>query len=1576
MQYIGISIGEEDTSIHFLQDGDFLCEVLTNSISLDNQNLSIGDTFTEDSLVTHIPLHISHSLGASSGSYVLPSIDLITNSNNRSTVLFNFTQPIEVSLPTLLFLILKHIRVDVLPHLLSDVDASSHVPVVFSIPSSFPSSFQSLLAALCGNCDFDCRAILSHSSSSTFAFSSHLLPQIPRDSKKSVPALIAHISPSEFCLSLAYLSPSPATKKSPFSVKLKTLASKVSSDIGSLLFDSVFSSHLSSFFTDPCDSNDLMTSSARMRRLLARKETAEIVVNGQLIKMTRKDYLDVCSEVVTTISQFIFKFMRDQLSALHFSLGFYILTGDETISFVSMITQELFQSAPDKLKEDSKYSKFQSYHTVKDVIVAQNSEYLNNFESGRGALLYNEWLEQNTSPLKIDKSSQIELKSTTNDDYDDLVDEYIDEYNSLKQSISLRAISHSPSKRRLGRLVSDIKITMSDTETEGLSEIQHSARETLVSLTSKADSFLGSRESDHIYDSMSEVLHPLFGVFSSGQVNQSSHKHNGSQDDVMAEHVDVIFDSSDDDYTLEIAIESPEDIYEDLSQLTPNDPGSYSQVLSLCEKYLKSDEKSSLPYHSEVVLLKAQTLVRQSLWKEALTFVLSYQLDEDSLYSFSVQLVCSGKVLLSSTIVGKLFDYLPDTYSIKLANHLLYSDHFNKDAIQVLSQFYDDLPEAKHYLALYHKSINNIPKFESEIKSNVERKYSESLFHYGKYLLTSTDFVDDDVMSRDAFELLIEAADLDSVDAVLFLGLIHLSGFKGIAADYSKCLEYFTIAADKGHKHGKLLLAYCYDIGLGCDSDPDQSQSILSELYVAQSESLFDEHLVSLDDSTYVSNTCILHQLLGLFLNSNIAKICNYSNLEELHEVCSNLVASVTSFEQLLYTYFLCNKGYTEAINSDNYEFKIRFLKSRYILEFELGLYQKAIHSAELVLEAVLEDSHTSKWLEFFKCLENNFGPVHVHVFLNISKANITNIPTIIELYSSRFQLMPTWCQFTAEYHSFCTELLDSIDFDWIDSSSSNICVKSLLQSAKDLQSRTRMNIIKNVLFRGSLSGQVDLILELAINYYLGLSSFTQNPELGLSYFYHAVSLDFSENEEFSINSIEDLKNPNVCYQISVNYKDGTKSRQSNHAYSICLQFAAEFGHSSAAVELSQTDPQSPRYLNLAKSAADNGDFNSMMLFVKNGNLDYLDNLLRYSSPNTNTMSKQLEFLLNFKSTIDSELFIETLQRLCQNAFYPAYFYLAMTSDEESIMIEYFQKYIVIEQFDFEFESFYPAQSDVVDLSQKCMLHLLSSDISEFLKFSNNIQFSNIFTDEQLDTIAKVLCDFFIDNSSEFVSKYGTNSINGSIFQQIYDVVSTINCDSDCKSYVIGLYDFMSSNSLGDDTLSKIRSITTSFPYIDFLKGVCIFLGNESDKCQKSHGLFQKDELFKVQSQYFIANCLVGMNQLRDALEIFKILADDGLLPACFEYCRISSDLKQVDDNYKKFLIKISNSESTDVSHIFPFGLHLLEEVYVPLMFHDCNQRLGILTLSEAVESKSSELFIESRQYFNKSTKTLYPSII
>ncbi|KAL0231191.1 hypothetical protein GEMRC1_010596 [Eukaryota sp. GEM-RC1] len=436
---------------------------------------------------------------------------------------------------------------------------------------------------------------------------------------------------------------------------------------------------------------------------------------------------------------------------------------------------------------------------------------------------------------------------------------------------------------------------------------------------------------------------------------------------------------------------------------------------------------------------------------------------------------------------------------------------------------------------------------------------------------------------------------------------------------------------------------------------------------------------------------------------------------------------------------------------------------------------------------------------------------------------------------------MPTWCQFTAEYHFFCTELLDSINFDWIDSNSysSNICVKSLLQSAKNLQSVTRMIIIKKVLFRGSLSGQVDLILELAINYYLGLNSFTRNQELGLSYFYHALSLDFSENE-VSINSIEDLKNPNVCYQISMNHKDGTKPRQSNHAYSICLQFAAEFGHSNAVVELSQTDPKSPKYLNLAKSAADNGDFNSMMLFVKNGNLDYLDNLLRYSSPNTNTMSKQLEFLLDFKSTIDSELFIETLQRLCQNEFYPAYFFLAVTFEEEFLMMEYFKKYIIIEKFDLEFECFYPAQSDVVDLSQKCMLHLLSSDISEFLKFSNNIQFSNIFTDEQLDTIAKVLCDFFIDHSSEFVSKYGTNCIKGSIFQQIYDVVSTINCDSDCKSYVIALYDFMSSKSLGDDTLSKIRSITTSFPYIDFLKGVCIFLGNESDKYQKAMDYFKK----------------------------------------------------------------------------------------------------------------------------------------
>ncbi|KAL0231581.1 hypothetical protein GEMRC1_010985 [Eukaryota sp. GEM-RC1] len=1282
MKNIGVSIGENDISLHFHHGDDFLCEVLTYSVSVDHQNLSIGDTFTEHSLVTHIPLHISHSLGASSGSYVLPSSDLITNLNNRSTVVFNFTQPIETS-------------------------------------------------------------------------------------KKSVPALIAHISPSEFCLSLAYISPSPATKKSPFSVQLKTLASKISSDIGSLLFDSVFSAHLSSFLTDPCDSNDLMTSSARMRRLLARKKTAEIIVNRQLIQMTRKDYLDVCSEVVTTISQFIFKFMRDQLSAFDFKLGFYLLTGDETISFVSMITQELFQSAPDKLKENSKYSKLKSYHTVKDVIVAQNSEYLN-FESGRGALLINERCEQINSPLTFHESFQIVLKPTSNDDYVDIVDEY----NSIKHSISFNSISPS---------ISDCEIDSPGTlYVIGRYEFSNFEEDT----TSSEDSFL-------------------------------------------------------------VPIESPEDIYEDLSQLTLNDPGSYSQVLSLCEKYLKSDEKSSLPYLSEVVLLKAQTLVRQSLWKEALTFVLSYQLDEDSLYSFSVNLVCSGKVLLSSTIVGKLFDYLPATFSIKLANHLLHSDHFNKNAIQVLSQFCDDLPEAKHYLALYHKSINNIPKFESEIKSNVERKYSESLFHYGKYLLTSTDFVDDDVMSRDGFELLIEAADLDSVDAVLFLGLIHLSGFKGIGADYSKCFEYFTIAADKGHKHGKLLLAYCYDVGLGCDSDPDQSQSILSGLYVAQSESLFDEPLVSLDDSTFVSNTCILHQLLGLFSNSNIAIICNYSNLEELHEVCSNLVASVTSFEQLLYTYFLSDKGCTDAVNSYNSEFKIRFLKSRYILEFELGLYQKAIHSAELVLEAVSEDSDTSKWLEFFKCLENIFGAVHVKVFLNISKANIANIPTIIEIYSSRFQLMPTWCQFTAEYHSFCTELLDSIIFDWIDSNSSNICVKSLLQSAKNLQSVIRMNIIKKVLFSGSLSGQVDLILELAINYYLGLNSFTQNQELGLSYFYHAFSLDFSENEEFSINSIEDLKNPNVCYQISLNYKDGTKPRQSNHAYSICLQFAAEFGHSNAAVELSQTDSKSPKYLNLAKSAADNGDFNSMMLFVKNGNLVYLDNLLRYSSPNTNTMSKQLEFLLDFKSTIDSELFIETLQRLCQNEFYPAYFFLAVTFEEEFLMMEYFKKYIGIEKFDLEFESFYPAQSDVVDLSQKCMLHLLSSDISEFLKFSNNIEFANIFTDEQLNTIIKVLCDFFIDNSSEFVSKYGTNSIKGSIFQQIYDVVSTINCDSACKSYVISIFDFMSSNSLGDDTLSKIRSITTSFPYIDFLKGICTFFGNESDKCLKAMDYFKKMNFLK-----------------------------------------------------------------------------------------------------------------------------------
>ncbi|KAL0230966.1 hypothetical protein GEMRC1_010371 [Eukaryota sp. GEM-RC1] len=572
-----------------------------------------------------------------------------------------------------------------------------------------------------------------------------------------------------------------------------------------------------------------------------------------------------------------------------------------------MITQDLFQSAPDKLKENSKYSKFKSYHTVKDVIVVQNSEYLNNFESGRGALLYNEWLEQNNSSLKIDKSSQMELKSTINDEYDDLVDDYIAEYNSIKHSISLKSISPSISDREIDSPWTSYVI--GPCESSNLIIVDPDPVVLIMDHSSADDS------SDSLIDGQQQS----FSVVLESSVEDTT----SSEDSIL------------------IAIESPEDIYEELSQLTPNDPGSYSQVLSLCEKYLKSDEKSSLPYHSEVVLLKAQTLVRQSLWKEALTFVLSYQLDEDSLYSFSVKLVCSGKVLLSSTIVGKLFDYLPATFSIKLANHLLYSDHFNKDAIQVLSQFCDDLPEAKHYLALYHKSINNIPKFESEIKSNVERKYSESLFHYGKYLLTSTDFVDDDVMSRDGFELLIEAADLDSVDAMLFLGLVHLSGFKGIAADYSKCLEYFTIAADKGHKHGKLLLAYCYDVGLGCDSDPHQSQSILSELYVAQSESLFDEPLVSLVDSTFVSNSCILHQLLGLFSNSNIAKICNYSNLEELHEVCSNLVASVTSFEQLLYTYFLCNKGYTEAINSDNYEFKIRFLKSRYILEFELGLYQK-----------------------------------------------------------------------------------------------------------------------------------------------------------------------------------------------------------------------------------------------------------------------------------------------------------------------------------------------------------------------------------------------------------------------------------------------------------------------------------------------------------------------------------------------------------------------------------------------------------------------------------------------------------
>ncbi|KAL0231260.1 hypothetical protein GEMRC1_010665 [Eukaryota sp. GEM-RC1] len=176
MKSIGVSIGENDISLHFHHEDDFHCEVLTYSVSVDNQKPSSEDTFSDASSVTYIPLHVSTSLGASSGPFVLPSIDLITNSNNRSTVVFNLTPPIEVSLPTLLFLILKHIRGDVLPHLLSDVDASSHVPVVFSIPSSFPSSFQSLLAALCEHCHFDCRAIRSHSSSSAFAFSSHLLP--------------------------------------------------------------------------------------------------------------------------------------------------------------------------------------------------------------------------------------------------------------------------------------------------------------------------------------------------------------------------------------------------------------------------------------------------------------------------------------------------------------------------------------------------------------------------------------------------------------------------------------------------------------------------------------------------------------------------------------------------------------------------------------------------------------------------------------------------------------------------------------------------------------------------------------------------------------------------------------------------------------------------------------------------------------------------------------------------------------------------------------------------------------------------------------------------------------------------------------------------------------------------------------------------------------------------------------------------------------------------------------------------------------------------------------------------------